>query len=279
MKINKTDKNIRAKFEQREIVPSVFAWERLSAQLDAQQSSKTGNWLYYARYTATILVLISIGMYLFSNDLRRAVPMDKVLVHQAFDTVQILRTIGNGFNKPPIEKVSVKTIISKKVHLEAIIQDKGLANQLTAIKEKQKNRNKKTALRSVITENKANQNIANVQENKVVVSLITAETMDKTPMRQNTNNSIKVNLEDLLYAVSNEPMGKSASVKKKSEREVNFLVILQKELKKTSLKVDPQIILAEVEQTINDDFFDNNFLKALKNRITNIAAAVASRNN
>jgi hypothetical protein len=279
MKINKTDKNIRAKFEQREIVPSVFAWERLSAQLDAQPSSKTGNWLYYVRYTATILVLISIGMYLFSNDLRRAIPMDKVLVHQAFDTVQILRTIGNGFNEPPIEKVLVKTVISKKVHLEAIIQDKGLANQLTAIKEKQKNRNKKIALRSVITENKANQNIANVQENKVVVSLITAETIDKTPMRQNTNNSIKVNLEDLLYAVSNEPMGTSASVKKKSEREVNLLVILQKELKKTSLKVDPQIILAEVERTINDDFFHNNFLKALKNRITNIAAAVASRNN
>ena len=59
----------------------------------------------------------------------------------------------------------------------------------------------------------------------------------------------------------------------------DLLKVIEIELRKSNLKVDPKVILAEVERTINDDFFQNNFLKSLKRRITNVATAVASRNN
>ena len=58
-----------------------------------------------------------------------------------------------------------------------------------------------------------------------------------------------------------------------------LLKMIKIELKKSNLKVDPKIILAEVETTIKNDIFQNNFLKSLKVKITDIATAVASRND
>jgi hypothetical protein len=43
--------------------------------------------------------------------------------------------------------------------------------------------------------------------------------------------------------------------------------------------VNPEIILSEVERAINNDIFQNNFLKYLKKTIANITSAIASRND
>lgn len=46
----------------------------------------------------------------------------------------------------------------------------------------------------------------------------------------------------------------------------NFLKAIKSELIKSDLKVNPETILAEVERSINDDVFENNFLKSLKKK-------------
>jgi hypothetical protein len=51
------------------------------------------------------------------------------------------------------------------------------------------------------------------------------------------------------------------------------------ELKKSNLRVNPEIILSEVERSINNDIFKNNFFKSLKKTISNITSAIASRND
>ena len=89
-----------------------------------------------------------------------------------------------------------------------------------------------------------------------------------------------INPKDLLYAVMNDaPKEVPAVSLKNTMSSADPLKVIKIELKKSNLKVDPKVILAEVERTINDDFFQNNFLKSLKRRITNVATAVASRNN
>lgn len=59
----------------------------------------------------------------------------------------------------------------------------------------------------------------------------------------------------------------------------DLLNTIKLELKKSNLKVNPNSILAEVERTIDDDDFQNNFLKSLKSKVSYIASAIASRNN
>jgi hypothetical protein len=85
---------------------------------------------------------------------------------------------------------------------------------------------------------------------------------------------------DLLYAIMNDSPKELPTVSlKNTMSSADLLKVIEIELRKSNLKVDPKVILAEVESTINDDFFQNNFLKSLKRRITNVATAVASRNN
>ena len=114
MKINKLDNNVKEKFGQREIAPSVSAWERLSAQLDGQPKHKKRSWFLYAGYAASILILISICMYTFSSDSIERMPLEDVLVKQEIDTVQILHKIDEVFNEIPIEKALVKSEIIKE---------------------------------------------------------------------------------------------------------------------------------------------------------------------
>ena len=46
MKTNKLDNNIREKFANRTLEPSVSAWERLSSQLDEQPQQKKRGWFF-----------------------------------------------------------------------------------------------------------------------------------------------------------------------------------------------------------------------------------------
>jgi len=58
----------------------------------------------------------------------------------------------------------------------------------------------------------------------------------------------------------------------------SLLKIINDELEKSNLKVNPKTILAEVEQSIHDAYIENNFLKSIRETITTLASAIASRN-
>ena len=97
--------------------------------------------------------------------------------------------------------------------------------------------------------------------------------------KETTNSNIKVNAEDLLYAVTHTSQEVKNYYAKYSMNRDDLLNTIKLELKKSNLKVNPNSILAEVERTIDDDFFQNNFLKSLKSKVSDIASAIASRNN
>ena len=54
---------------------------------------------------------------------------------------------------------------------------------------------------------------------------------------------------------------------------------IQNQLNKSNFKIDANTILAEVERDIDEDDFQNNFMKSLKKRVSDIASAIASRND
>jgi hypothetical protein len=269
MKKNNLDNNIKEKLAHREITPSVSAWERLSVKLDEKPKQKKKGLFWYASYAASVLALISFGIYTFSNDSLENLPKKEILVNQEIDTVQILNNIEEVFNEVIVEKALVETETVKKI--------KNRDKKIIGITKTKVIPTKEKSIQNIIIKNKEKTSVIEVVKNNLIIDPTEEEFKNKTFIKPNSR--IKINAQDLLFAVINEPKeaGKVA-VEIKMNR-ADLLAAIKTELNKSNLKVDPETILVAVERSINDDFFQNNFLKSLKDRVTNIATAVAIRNN
>ena len=276
METNNTDTNIKQKFAKREIVPSASAWERLSKELDGQPKHKKRGWFLYTGYAATVLILISVGIYTFSRNAIADEILENVLVKQEIDTVQILHKIDKVFNEVPLEKAIVKAVIVKEKQLETSILEKSSVEQSIAEIEADKIL-KKEADTPVVT--KEIRSVVIVEEKKAIVIPIKETIINKTTTQPILKARIKVNAEELLYAVTNESKYPFTISFERNTNRAELLATIKNELEKSNFQVDPKIILAEVELAIKDDFFDNNFLETIRKSIESFATAAVNRNN
>ena len=276
METNNTDTNIKQKFAKREIVPSASAWERLSKELDGQPKHKKRGWLLYTGYAATVLILISVGIYTFSRNAIADEILENVLVKQEIDTVQILHKIDKVFNEVPLEKAIVKAVIVKEKQLKTSILEKSSVEQSIAEIEADKIL-KKEADTPVVT--KEIRSVVIVEEKKAIVIPIKETIINKTTTQPILKARIKVNAEELLYAVTNESKYPFTISFERNTNRAELLATIKNELEKSNFQVDPKIILAEVELAIKDDFFDNNFLETIRLSIESFATAAVNRNN
>ena len=279
METNKTDNNIKEKFAKREIVPSASAWERLSIQLDNQPKNKKRSWFLYIGYAATILILISVGVYTFSSNSLERMPLKDVLVKQEIDTVQILHKIDKVFKEVPIEKALVKSEIIKEKQIDTFILEKVSINQSIAAIEADEILKKEADAPVVTIKSKEISSVVSIEENKAIITPTKETIINKTSTQPILKSRIKVNAEELLYAVTNESKYPLTISFERNTNRAELLTTIKNELEKSNFKVDPKIILAEVERAIKDDFFQNNFLETIRRNITNLATTVANRNN
>ena len=279
METNKTDNNIKEKFAKREIVPSASAWERLSIQLDNQPKNKKRSWFLYIGYAATILILISVGVYTFSSNSLERTPLEDVLVKQEIDTVQILHKIDKVFKEVPIEKALVKLEIIKEKQIDTFILEKVSINQPIARIDTDEILKKEAGTHVIIIESKENSSVVNIEENKAIITPTKETILNKTSTQPILKSRIKVNAEELLYAVTNESKYPLTISFERNTNRAELLTTIKNELEKSNFKVDPKIILAEVELAIKDDFFQNSFLEIIRKSMTNFATTVANRNN
>ena len=276
METNKIDTNIKQKFAQRELAPSASAWERLSKELDGQPKHKKRGWFLYTGYAATVLILISVGIYTFSRNAIADEILENVLVKQEIDTVQILHKIDKVFNEVPLEKAIVKAVIVKEKQLKTSILEKSSVEQSIAEIEADKIL-KKEADTPVVT--KEIRSVVIVEEKKAIVIPIKETIINKTTTQPILKARIKVNAEELLYAVTNESKYPFTISFERNTNRAELLATIKNELEKSNFQVDPKIILAEVERAIKDDFFDNNFLETIRKSIESFATAAVNRNN
>jgi len=278
METNNTDTNIKQKFAKREIVPSASAWERLSKELDGQPKHKKRGWLLYTGYAATVLILISVGIYTFSRNAIADEILENVLVKQEIDTVQILHKIDKVFNEVPLEKAIVKAVIVKE-KLETSILEKSSVEQSIAEIEADKILKKEADTPVVTIESKEIRSVVMVEEKKAIFIPIKETIINKTTTQPILKARIKVNAEELLYAVTNESKYPLTISFERNINRAELLTTIKNELEKSNFQVDPKIILAEVELAIKDDFFQNNFLETIRKSITSFATAAVNRNN
>ena len=274
MKTNKLDNNIKEKFEKRTFEPSASAWERLSVKLDEQPKQKKIGWFFYIGAAASILLLVSIGIQLFTNDSEEIILKDRIVISPV-ETEIIDKKIEDFVNEIP-----VKEAIVKKDGVE--IDQQNVVKKEIALKEKSQHRNLK--IKSVKKEQVI---IAKVEESSKIIptkiektkSENSSKEIEKRILKQDPNSIIKINADDLLYAVTHSPKEVKAYYAKYNVNREDVLRTIKSELKKSNIKINPNTILAEVERTIDDDDFQNNFLKSLKSKVSDIASAIASRND
>ena len=270
MKTNKLDKSIKEKFENRTFEPSASAWERLSVQLDEEPKHKKIGWFFYIGAAASILLLVSISMYVFSDNSQEINFKDDVVIEK-IDKDLIDKKIESLKNELPIEEAIVQKDGVEVAPEKSI--EKGIIKKVV-LKESQ-NSTKITALK---TNKKESLVIANV-DNFSTEILEKDEFKEPAILKRDPNSAIKINADDLLFAVTHSPKEVSAYYAKYNVNRDDVLKTIKSELKKSNFKIDPNTILAEVERTIDDDIFQNNFMNSLKRRVSDIASAIASRND
>jgi ABC-type uncharacterized transport system substrate-binding protein len=265
---NNMDKKTKEKFANRTFEPSTSAWERLSAQLDQQPQKKKKGWFFYIGAAASILLLFSIGFQLFSDNTIEDKPMKEIIVINPMDTNVIDTKIDKFINEISDEKVFVKIDEVEETETKSTLKNTNVVVKSPKSYPKES--------RTIIAKNEEQIIKENVDNNVLENN---PSTIKKEALRQNPNSRIKINSIDLLYAVThNKEDVKAYYARHHLDRE-DILRTIKRALKKSNIKVNPETILAEVERTIDEDVFQNNFMKSLKNKISDFASVIASRND
>ena len=266
METNKIDKNVKEKFTNRTFRPSTSAWERLSLQLDEQPKSKKFGLFFYTGIAASILLLVTISIQIFNNDSDVLLQKEEIVI-SPIDKKQFDMKIDDQINQISFPEVLVKNEVlelkQEIINLPVIINKNSVSKPDKFYKKN-------------LSTNEIVGNKDDVISNEIKKS---KEILNHKILKQDPNSSIKINADDLLYAVTHSSKEVKAYYAKYNIDREEVLKTIKSELKKSNLKVNPNTILAEVERSIDDDFFENNFMKVLKKRVSDIAVAIASRNN
>jgi len=268
METNNIDKNIKEKLANRTFEPSASAWERLSLKLDEQPEKKKKGWFFYIGAAASILLVVSIGFQLFSDNIIEGKPMKEIIVENPIDATVIDTKIDKLINEIPVEKalVNVDEIGAKET--------RSTPKNTNVVVKSKKSYPKESMI--IIAKNEEQITIVHVDNN---LSEKKSSEVKKEALQQNLNSRIKINSIDLLYAVTHSKEDVKTYYARHSLDREDILRTIKSGLKKSNIEVNPEIILAEVERTIDDDDFQNNFMKSLKNKISDFATVIASRND
>ncbi|CAM1347698.1 hypothetical protein [Tenacibaculum crassostreae] len=263
MSTNKIDKHIADKLKNRELSPSPSAWERLSSQLDEHQNKKKTNWFLYFGYAAGVALLLSIGFRFFTAS-EPEIPSE-IIVETPIDTmkmkdIKIEELLTNTEEAiVQVEELKDETKTIKKENFSP-------TNKSVKVKLKEERSEEIVAVKSILDEKSPKETVISSVDKKSIEAI------------KNTNSKIKVNSNDLLFAVThNSEEIKEYYAKHKVKRE-DVLRTIESELKKSEFKIDPNVILAEVERTIDDEEYKGDFMQKLKLKISGIAVAFVERN-
>lgn len=266
MEANKIDKNIQEKFLNRTFTPSASAWERLSVQLDEQPKQKKFDWFYYTKIAASIVLLFTVSVYFFSDQLKEKSPKEEIVISPSN------KKNNEKKNEQLINEVAIPDALVKN---QEVFVKKQIINSPVIASSKKILSTKKSKVKSQLTEAIITTNIKEDRK----VSRTKEKYIPEKIVSPDSKNSIKINADDLLYAVTHTPKEVKAYYAKYNTNREDVLKAIKNELKKSNIKVNPNTILAEVERNIDDEFFENTFMKSLKRRVSDIALVIANRNN
>jgi len=248
MEDNKLDTVFKDKLVEREIQPSSSAWERLSYKLEEEEVKRNNKQKKHVfKYIASIILLMSTGMLLFKSITK--------------DRVEAINLQAKN-----IEFIKGKT--------EYVLETVLVVNELHTKPKKNKIKDTIRFEKEIETKIEVEKRILRNEDKLIVKEEF--ENKELFPLRQ---NSIQVRGADLLYAVTHSSKEVKEYYAKNKLKRSNVLDTIKVELKKSNLlTINPEVLLAEAEESILKDNFRGNLIYKIKLKISDIAMAVADRN-
>jgi hypothetical protein len=260
------DTIIKDKLESRTIQPSDSAWERLSEKLDETDTRKSKKWIWYLGYAASILIALSLFFMNSDDKVEEQIIKDEIIVDN------------------PVEKpLKIEEVIDREEDKQILVAEEKVEIKVPEKKSPKRSTHNKLENKLQFDEKL----IHDLKEEKTVIAIVEKESISNAPgnkfeelksIKRNPNSRIKIDSDALLYAVTHNSEEVKKYYAKYNVNRQDALESIKKQLDKSNIKVSPEMILTEVEKTIEEDDFQNNFLKFLKKRVTNITTAIASRN-
>ena len=146
MERNKLETQMREKLNSREIQPSARAWDRLDAMLSVAEEKKTKRPFGFLFIAASILVLLTVGMFLFTQKGTTIKPQNNVVETETKkDTIQnpiVEQKLNNEavatseVQQSPINNQRVSIITQERSIQKTTVNQKLNVNQNQIIKDK-----------------------------------------------------------------------------------------------------------------------------------------------
>jgi hypothetical protein len=252
MEPNKLENQIREKLNSREIQPSAQAWDRLDAMLSVAEEKKTKRPFGFLFIAASITVLLTVGMFFFTQNGTEIQPKDDVVTTEPKDTVQ------KPVNEMPTPFVEQKEVV--------------VSNETQRTESQTANNNQRVSInnqKSAIKNQKSiNQNPLINRDKEIEYqnsSDVALKDLPKVETRKNIivyrpieNNSIVPTDEQLLA-------GLDKTAKQSTE-------------KKAVVKVNPNSLLSQVDGELELTFREKVINRVAKN-YKEVKVALANRNN
>ena len=241
---NKLEIQIREKLDLREIQPSAPAWDRLDAMLSVAEEKKTRKPFGFLFIAASILVFVTLGLFLFNQNETEMNPMNTVVgAETKIDTVQ------NSTEKnqnPIIEKSQEKQVVINQFQSSPEAQPNSLERS-------GKNQKTNTNQNPIINRSKEieYQNSSDVAQKELPKVMEQKEIIVRKGISPKTDDSLLADLDQSAAASSN---------------------------KKTNVKVDAKSLLSEVDGEVEYTFREK-MLKKINKNYQEVKVALANRNN
>ncbi|WP_139959383.1 DUF3379 domain-containing protein [Flavicella sediminum] len=248
METNNTDTVFKEAFKNRKLQPSSSSWNRLSAQLDEHQETKKKKrvWVFLS-YAASFLFILGLSIYYSQQSTTTPVyNLEEQLV-------------GN-------DKTTAAPIVHPKVETLIIVEEPTtsyLKETSIAFNNKKKQKITKQTIIPLKVENKSDVKTA-------IASSIAATEPKELAATKTSHRKIKIDPNLLLEAIALE---NEALLNKTEKRN-----LIEKELLKRNLNLDPIALLQEIEKDIDNSSFKEKFMKSLKVNIEHFATAFNERN-
>jgi hypothetical protein len=250
MEPNKIEKQFREKLYSREIQPSAQAWDRLDAMLSVAEEKKTKRPFGFLFIAASILVFVTLGMFLFMGKDSKIEPQNNVV-----DTAIKKDTTHNPIRNNHAPMIGVE----KQNEVATTSEQKS-----TSINHQSSN-NKSIINQKTTVNQKANEN-----QNQII--------KDKAIEFQNNSD---VALKDLPRIETRREI--IVESKKEIKSDESFLADLdnvakQSTKQKSTVKVDAKSLLSQVDGEVEYTFREKVLNKISKN-YKEVKVALANRNN
>ena len=215
MEPNKLETQIKEQLNAREIQPSEIAWDRLDAMLSVAEEKKTTRFSFLSFQSigiaASVLVLVSLGLFFFNQEETVVKPEDKVVVKE---------NNNDKINSNDNIKINENSLNTNKQNQQVA----EINNQKTKNKKQQSSKsfnqnNQKTTINPLINQEKEiqfqNQEVIAQKElpqvdtrSAIVISKSTSVTIDdllaSTSKKSESKPKVKINANSLLSQVDGE---------------------------------------------------------------------------